>query len=316
MVVEHIPRPALYTVAVGLSVTTFVLYFYSLFSEFQRSQTRGEMVEEWEGTGSFFFAILKPIARFFGHLISTGLNRLREKYGEEGVLLHVFRARIKLQRALTTAGNPEGLTADLMLGVWCVSILAWGAVGVLFWMAAGMSFFVFIGIILGLVHPYLWLRGRMNARRQEVRRLLPYALDLLTLSVEAGLDFTAALDRMLPKLGDSALAEEFSETLRKIRLGRPRAEALREMSERMNMPEITQFCSSLLQAEELGSDLGPVLRMLSEQTREERSNRAEKKAMEAPVKILFPLIAFIFPTVFIILFAPVGIRYLNDMFGF
>jgi tight adherence protein C len=81
------------------------------------------------------------------------------------------------------------------------------------------------------------------------------------------------------------------------------------------MPEVTAFCSSLLQADELGADLGPVLRVLSDQTREQRANRAEKKAMEAPVKILFPLIAFIFPTVFIILFAPIGIGYLNELFG-
>ncbi|MFW6457677.1 MAG: type II secretion system F family protein [Planctomycetota bacterium] len=313
---DQIPRVTLYTVAMGLSVTTFTLYCYSLYAEFKASQTRDEMAEEWQGSGSFVFAILKPLARFSGHLVSSALNRLRDRYGEEGVLRHVGRARLKLQRSLTTAGNPEGLTGDLMLGLWCVSLLGWSGAGIMGTLATGMSFFVLCGVILGLVHPYLWLRGKMKARQQEVRRLLPYALDLLTLSVEAGLDFTAALERMLPKLGDSALADEFGESLRKIRLGRSRAEALREMADRLKMPEITMLCNSLLQADELGSDLGPVLRMLSDQTREERSNRAEKKAMEAPVKILFPLIAFIFPTVFIILFAPVGIRYLNDMFGF
>ena len=88
------------------------------------------------------------------------------------------------------------------------------------------------------------------------------------------------------------------------RLGKSRGEALRDMAERVNMAEMGTFCSSLIQADELGADLGPVLRVLADQMRNDRSNRAEKKAMEAPVKILFPLIAFIFPTVFIIIFAP------------
>ena len=148
-----------------------------------------------------------------------------------------------------------------------------------------------------------------------MRRLMPYTLDLLTLSVEAGLDFTAALARIVPKLEGTALSEEFGELLRAIRLGRARSEALRDMADRVSMAELTSFTSSLVQADELGADLGPVLRVLADQMRNDRSNRAEKKAMEAPVKILFPLIAFIFPTVFIIIFAPIGIEYLSKLFG-
>ena len=145
---------------------------------------------------------------------------------------------------------------------------------------------------------------------------MPYALDLLTLSVEAGLDFTSALARIVPKLEGTALAQEFGELLRAIRLGKTRSEALRDMADRMGMAEVTSFTSSLVQADELGADLGPVLRVLAEQMRNDRANRAEKKAMEAPVKILFPLIAFIFPTVFIIIFAPMGINYLSKLFGY
>ena len=312
---DRIPQVTLYTVAAGLSVFTFALYLYSLYRDFRAHQAGLEAQEPWDRGGSVLFRVIKPFARFFGHLISSLLNRLQNRYGERSMIAHVTRLRVKLQRVLTTAGNPEGLTADEMIGVECLSVLFWTALGVGLWSLTGVSFLIFLGLVVGCVQPYLWLRKKMVKRQNEVRRLLPYALDLLTLSVEAGLDFTAALDRMLPKLGDSALAEEFSETLRKIRLGRSRAEALREMADRMNMSEVTAFCSSLLQAEELGADLGPVLRVLADQTRQERSNRAEKKAMEAPVKILFPLIAFIFPTVFIILFAPIGIRYLREIFG-
>jgi Flp pilus assembly protein TadB len=311
---EQIPHVLLYAVAGGLSVFTFCLYFYSLYYEYRAHQAGREAAIDEDGASGLFRTV-KPIASFFGHLISSVLNRLQRRYGDGGMMRYVNNLRIKIQRLLASAGNPEGLTADEMLGVVCLSVLAWTGLGVAFWAVTGLSFPIMLAFVVGWLHPYLWLRKRITARRNEVRRLLPYALDLLTLSVEAGLDFTAALDRMLPKLGDSALADEFGETLRKIRLGRPRAEALREMADRVNMPEVTAFCSSLLQADELGADLGPVLRVLSDQTREQRANRAEKKAMEAPVKILFPLIAFIFPTVFIILFAPIGIGYLNEIFG-
>lgn len=310
---EQIPEVLLYAVAGGLSVFTLCLYLCSLYSDYRAHRAGRDLEEEDGATG--LFRTIKPLARFFGHLISSVLNRIQQRFGEGGIIRYTTNLRIKLQRLLASAGNPEGLTADEMLGVSFLSVLAWTGLGMGLWALSGMSFPILVGFVIGCVHPFMWLRKRMTVRRNEIRRLLPYALDLLTLSVEAGLDFTAALDRMIPKLDNSALADEFGETLRKIRLGRPRSEALREMADRVNMPEVTAFCSSLLQADELGADLGPVLRVLSDQTREQRANRAEKKAMEAPVKILFPLIAFIFPTVFIILFAPIGIGYLNELFG-
>jgi tight adherence protein C len=140
--------------------------------------------------------------------------------------------------------------------------------------------------------------------------MLPYALDLLTLSVEAGLDFTAALARLVPKLRGTALAAEFGAMLRDIQLGKPRTEALRDMADRISMNEVNSFAAALIQADELGASIGVVLRVQADQMRNDRSNRAEKKAMEAPVKILFPLIACIFPTVFLIIFAPILIKYL------
>ena len=171
-----------------------------------------------------------------------------------------------------------------------------------------------INLLVEQLQPFAWLRKRLNRRRSAVRKLLPYALDLLTLSVEAGLDFTSALARLVPKLGDNPLAFELGEMLRAIRLGRSRSGSLRDLADRMAMTEVTSVTSSLIQADELGADLGPVLRVLSDQMRADRSNRAEKKAMEAPVKLLFPLIVFIFPTVFLILFSGIGIEYLKKLF--
>jgi len=311
-----VPETLLYSFAFGLSVCTFSLYVYSVYAEYKsRPKDAAHFFEEAQRHESAFFMIVKPPAAFFGHFIALAARRLESRFGRDGVARYLNDLRVRVQRSLVCAGSPESLTADEYLGLFLVSVLFWGAVGATISLAGGSSLFFFLTLIAGILHPWLWLRKKVTQRQNGIRNLLPYALDLLTLSVEAGLDFSTALERITPKLGTTALAEEFGELVRQMRLGRPRAEALREMADRVHMPDVNTFCSSLIQADELGSDLGPVLRLLGGQMRDERANRAEKKAMEAPVKILFPLIAFIFPTVFIILFAPLGIRYLQDLFA-
>jgi tight adherence protein C len=118
------------------------------------------------------------------------------------------------------------------------------------------------------------------------------------------------MSRIVRKLETTPLAVELGATLRDIQLGRTRVQALRELSRRVDLPELNSIVSSLIQADELGSSLGPILRVQSEQLRLRRSQLAEKKAMEAPVKILFPLVLFIFPTIFIIIFGPIAVKFL------
>ncbi len=306
----------LYSTAAGLSAFCISLYVLSIYADYATARRTHVAPARGLKAASLGFRMIRPFARFLGHLISSALARLEQRYGEGGLTGYLMRVRLRLQRTLVGAGSPGSLTADEMLGAICFSVLCWTGIALVLWALLGTSFAVLVGLAVGFAHPFLWLRRTVARRRSEIRKLLPYALDLLTLSVEAGLDFTAALARMAPKLGETALAEEFGEMLRQIRLGKARSEALRDMADRVGMGEMTSFTSSLIQADELGADLGPVLRMLSDQMRTERANRAEKKAMEAPVKILFPLIAFIFPTVFIILFAPIGINYLRHLFGY
>ncbi len=307
----------LYSIATGLSVVTFTLYFYSLYAEYK---ARPVDVEHFFDTAapkdSGLLKLLKPAASFFAHFIAQTAERLESRYGKDALPARYLNSiRFKAQRALSSAGNPGGLTADQYLGLFGVSIILLGGFGALLGFAAASGLIFFIILVISVVYPILWLRKKITIRQTGIRNLMPYALDLLTLSVEAGLDFSTALVRITPKLGSGALAEEFGEVIRQMRLGRPRSETLREMADRVQMPDVSSFCSSLIQADELGADLGPVLRILSDQMRNERANRAEKKAMEAPVKILFPLIFFIFPTVFIILFAPFGIQYLQGLFA-
>ncbi len=164
-------------------------------------------------------------------------------------------------------------------------------------------------VFLGFVVPWLWLRDRERARKKAIRRDLPYALDLLTLSVEAGLDFTAALARIVRRRPDRPLSQELGETLRQIQMGVPRADALRDLNDRVRMEEIFSVTSALIQADELGASLGPILRVQADTFRVRRAQAAEKQAMEAPVKLLFPLICFFFPATFIVIFGPIFIRF-------
>jgi len=309
------PQIIIYSLAAGLSVFSLSLYFYSVYSDYITERLSARLQAE-AGVESFAFRLLKPFARFFGHLLSAAIARMQQRWGSSSFFRHLTNLRVRLQRSLVAAGKPEGLSADDFLGLVCFSTLAWTFVGLVLSVMTGWSVPVPIAFVIGVAHPFHWLKRNLTRRQNEIRKLLPYSLDLLTLSVEAGLDFTSALSRMVPKLQGTALAAEFGELLRAIRLGKSRSEALREVADRVGMGEVNSFAGSLVQADELGADLGPVLRVLADQMRNDRSNRAEKKAMEAPVKILFPLIAFIFPTVFIIIFAPLGITYLRHLFGY
>ena len=162
----------------------------------------------------------------------------------------------------------------------------------------------------GFLLPYVWLADRIKKRHHKIMRALPYALDLLTLSVEAGLDFQAAVSKVVEKGQPGPLREELAIMLGEIRLGKTREQALRNMAARVQLPQLTTFVSNLVQADRMGTSLGKILRIQSTQMRIERTHRAEKLANQAPVKLLFPLVFCIFPTVFIVLFSPIVYRWM------
>jgi tight adherence protein C len=155
--------------------------------------------------------------------------------------------------------------------------------------------------IFAYYFPAIWLRDQVQLRRRDTLKTLPFFLDIITLCVEGGLNLTGALQQAVAKGPAGPLRDEFERVLRDMRAGKARADALRTFADRMNEPVIANFVSAVIQAESMGSNLGPVLRAQSEQRRTERFARAEKLAMEAPVKMLFPLIGFIFPCTFMVL---------------
>lgn len=166
--------------------------------------------------------------------------------------------------------------------------------------------FLFVMIFLyHVVMPMTWLKRIIRSRHREIERALPFILDLLTLSVEAGLDFMTALRRLIERRKVDALSEELIRAVREMQVGRTRREALRDMAVRAGQPDLSSVVSALIQADELGVGVGAILRIQAEQMRQRRFQRAEKLANEAPVKLLFPLVCFIFPSVFLVLLGPI-----------
>lgn len=211
-----------------------------------------------------------------------------------------------IARWLTMAGNPSEIIAPEFIGLQEVSIVSFTIMGLFFWATVDLPPIYVSGFpVLGWYYPWIWLRDQVTKRHHKITRALPYNLDLLTLSVEAGLDFSQAVGKVVEKGRKGPLVDEFSLMLKNIKMGKTREEALRLMAERVGLTSLTSFCNALIQADRMGTSLGKILRIQSTQLRVERTHRAEKAANEAPVKMLFPLIACIFPTVFMVLFGPI-----------
>lgn len=173
-------------------------------------------------------------------------------------------------------------------------------------------FFLAGGIVLGIVYPYLWLNGVLKKRRLQIVRELPSYLEFMTMAIEAGLNMVGALQQAVDKGIKGPLKQEFGLVLRDLRSGLTRQEALTRMDERVQLQEISNFVKAVIQADRMGASLGQTFRFQAEQRRTERFQRAEKKAMEAPVKLIFPLVAFIFPETFVVLGFPIAMKFLQS----
>ena len=226
-----------------------------------------------------------------------------------------FVARFTPQRSLESArhnlelaGNPYNLTASqfwaaragaaIVLGfliglVMVVTKAEWSRLVLYPLLAAALGFFL----------PVLWLSSQISRRKNSIIKSLPDALDLLTVCVEAGLGFDGAMQKVTEKWKDD-LALAFARVLQEIRLGKTRREALRDMADRSDVTDVTSFVAAIIQADQLGVSIAKVLRIQSDQMRVRRRQRAEEKAHQAPIKMLFPMVFLIFPSIYIILLGP------------
>jgi tight adherence protein C len=214
--------------------------------------------------------------------------------------------QLRISNALMHGGNPGDLLPPEFIGLQLLALGGFTTFGLFLAFAVDLRWYwVPAFMLLGWFYPWIWLNDKIKKRQHMITRALPYNLDLLTLSVEAGLDFAQAVGKVVDKGRQGPLVEEFRLVLKNIKLGKTREEALRGMGERCGLAPITSFVNALIQADKMGTSLGKILRIQSTQLRIERTHRAEKLANEAPVKMLFPLIACIFPTVFMVLFGPI-----------
>ena len=169
-----------------------------------------------------------------------------------------------------------------------------------------------LALPIGFMLPLIWLSDTRKRREKDVILAMPAFLDFITMAVEAGLNLTGALGQAMEKGPTGPLRNEFAIVLRDLRSGVPRSDALRRMAERLDINEVSSFVSAMIQAERMGSSLANVLRIQSDQRRNERFARAEKTAMEAPVKLVFPLIIFIFPVTFVVLGFPIVMKFMAE----
>ncbi len=186
------------------------------------------------------------------------------------------------------------------------------AAGLLIGLVLEAGFILSVGMgVAAFMLPDLWLKEKVQAVRRGIMRELPDALDLLAAGVEAGLGLEQAINVLLERGRPGFIFHEFREMMRTIRMGRSRRDALRILSRRVDDPDFSTFITALVQAERLGVSIGTTLKSQAVQLRTKHFQQIEKLALEAPVKLLFPLIVFIFPVVFIVLFGPIIIRFMQ-----
>ncbi len=215
------------------------------------------------------------------------------------------------EKRLALAGNPGDLRTADWLGIKAVGALVGAGVFALLFMVVGVLdlplvlrvVMLPIGLMFGYTIPEFWLGGRVRKRQHQILLQIPDALDLLTISVRAGLGFDGALGKVVEKL-KGPLTDEFRRALAEIRVGKSRRDALRDIVPRTEVPALTNFIGAVIQAEQLGVSISKVLQVQSEQLRIERRQRAEEMAAKAPIKMLFPLVGCIFPSLFIVILGP------------
>jgi tight adherence protein C len=272
-------------------------------AQFNETGRQVTSLAEAELSLPFADRVIKPVFDRLGRVMSRRM---------EGGQLQAIQEKLNL------AGRPGGLTAGGFVALQLIAVVVGLVVGlglaVLLALEPPMLYLApTVGGVLGYLLPSSTISRRIRKRKKEILLALPSALDLLTISVEAGLGFDAALTRVTDKYRN-ALTTEFNQVLNEIRLGRPRLEALDEMGRRNKVEELNNFLQAIIQSEQLGVGIANVLRIQSEEIRRRRRQRAEEAGQKAPIKMLIPMIGCIFPTLFIVLLGPAVIQ-VTKQFG-
>lgn len=266
---------------------------------------RGEVVslEEIELSQPFVDRVILPMIRRLGEVSARFTPQ------------HVLE---QTRKRLEMAGNPGNIDASTFLALRFVLAAVFG--GLLLLLSLNSQTFSFgtrillviVFSVLGYFFPDLYLRSRIERRQKSIRKAMPDALDLLTICVEAGLGFDAAMSKVSEKWNNE-LSLAFARVIREIQLGKLRRDALRDMADRLGVPELTSFVAAVIQSEMLGVSLAKVLRVQADQMRTRRRQQAEEEAHKAPIKMILPLGLFVFPSLMIVLLTPAALKLMNSL---
>jgi tight adherence protein C len=293
-------------------ILAVVLVFIGINAPEAADPIHERLAEYSAGEGQLTLEEIELSQRFHERIILPLFNRIGEMASRFTPQATLENAR----RRLEMAGNPMSLDPAFFLALRGVFAIALGGLMFLVFAISGRNWLQGLALsagltIMGYFFPDLWLTGRIKARQKSVFRGLPDALDLLTVCVEAGLGFDAAMGKVHEKWEDD-LALEFGRVLQEIRLGKLRREALRDMADRLDVAELTSFVAAVIQSEQLGVSMAKVLRIQSDQMRVRRRQMAEEEANKAPIKMVFPIGCLIFPSILLILLGPAALQLLGS----
>lgn len=304
---------AIYLIPALLAVAVFGIFLYismpkqktiSIEERLNQFAERPLTLEEMELAQPFHERVIKPVVanltRFFG--------KMTPKQGTE-----------KLRLQLVQAGNPYNMQVAEFTGMRLMAALVLGGMGAgLAWLGGSdMMNLLMYGatlLVMGYLLPVFWLGGRVKKRKKIILKTLPDAIDLMTISVEAGLAFDGAMQRVADKW-DNALSAEFARAISEMRVGKLKRDALKEMVARTGVNDLATFVASIIQADQLGVSISKVLRIQSEQMRVRRRQRAEEQAHKAPILMMIPLVFLIFPATYIIILGPAVPKMLSAFGG-
>lgn len=257
--------------------------------------------------------VSEPVVMWTAENNNTLNPLLKKLLGQFGSVIYRNLPRQYISRSeqkLAMAGGFANLTAAEFIAMRITMAVGLSSIWAILSRGQCRPTFLVEICLIAWFFPRLMLDSKITKRQKQIRKCMPDAVDLLTVSVEAGLGFDSALQRVAAKMS-GPLCEEFRHYLRSVRMGAHRRIALKEMGQRVGIPELNSFVVAIVQADQLGVSIGKVLRVQSEEMRRRRRQKAEELAMKAPIKMLFPLIFCIFPSIFLVLLGPAAINIMN-----
>lgn len=282
-------------ILIGLAVFLIAKTIFQDEDTFQAQEKLDDNKQDEVAKHGFILRYSRPFfKRYFSPIVSGMKNKksFKEKY----------------RRPLAAAGLTNFLTPEDFFAFKLFLILGFPIVFMVLkiFMEADWDLrLIPVAALVGFFYPDLWIRGKIQERQKEIIMNMPFCVDMLALSVEAGLDFVAAMAKVNEKAKVNALTEEFENVIKEIRIGSSRADALRNLAWRIDLIQISSFCATLIAADSVGASIGPILKSLALEIRQKKSAEVEKAGATAATKILFPMMFLIIPSVLLIVFAPI-----------